>query len=50
MSILGKIWLKIGAFGIWMGHFFIQKWYMYGSTFNFPVARPYQNQTWVPLG
>ena len=38
---------KIGSVGIWMGHFFLESWYMYGSCFKFPAACPYQNQTWV---
>ena len=30
-----------------MCHFFLESWYMCGSFFKSPVARPYQNQTWV---
>ena len=33
--ILLKIWNKIGSIGIWMGHFFLKNWYLYGSTFKF---------------
>ena len=32
--ILLKIWPKIGPIGIWMGHFFLKNWYLYGSTFK----------------
>ena len=39
-----KIRLKIGLIGMWIGHFFLENWYMYGSTFKFPAACPYQNQ------
>ena len=45
---LAQIWPKIGPIGIRLGHFFLKNWYMYGSTFKFPAARPFQNQTWVP--
>ena len=49
--ILLKIWPKIGLTGIWMGHFFLKNWYLYGSTFKFCCGiYPYQNQTWVPPG
>ena len=30
-----NIWPKIGPTGIWMGHFFWENWYQYGSTFKF---------------
>ena len=30
-----------------MGHLFFKIWYMYGSNFKFPAARPYQNHTWI---
>ena len=33
--ILLKIWPKIGPIGIWMGHFFLKNWYLYGPTFKF---------------
>ena len=35
--ILLKIWSKIEqvAIGIWMGHFFLKIWYLYGSLFKF---------------
>ena len=33
--ILFKIWPNIGPIGIWMGHFFLKNWYLYGSTFKF---------------
>ena len=33
--ILLKIWQKIGPIGIWMGHFFLKNWYLYGPTFKF---------------
>ena len=46
--ILFKIWPKIGPISIWMGYFFLKNWYLYGSTFKFRAAHPYQNQTWVP--
>ena len=42
-----KILTKLGSVSIWMGHFFLESWYMYGSCFKFPAACPYQNQTWV---
>ena len=29
------IWPKIWLSGIWMGHFFLKNWYLYGSTFKF---------------
>ena len=45
-----KIWPKFGLICIWMGHFFFKNWYLYGSTSKFPVARPYQNQSWEPPG
>ena len=32
-----------------MGHFFLETG-VYGVTFKFPAARPYQNQTWIPHG
>ena len=48
-SKFSKIWAKIGSnfgknpaivlkiapIGIWMGHFFMKNWYLYGSTFKF---------------
>ena len=33
--ILLKIYPKIALIGIWMGHFFLRNWYLYGSTFKF---------------
>ena len=33
--ILLKIWPKLEQIGIWMGHFFLKKWYLGGSTFKF---------------
>ena len=33
--ILLKIWPKIEQIGIWLGHFFLKNWYLYGSTFKF---------------
>ena len=33
--VLLKIWSQIGPIGIWMGHFFLKNWYLYGSTFKF---------------
>ena len=33
--VLLKNWHKIGPTGIWMGHFFLKNWYLYGSTFKF---------------
>ena len=33
--ILLKNWPKIRPIGIWMGHFFLKNWYLYGSTFKF---------------
>ena len=40
------------TFYIWnfFSGFFFKNWYLYGFTFKFPVARPYQNQTWEPPG
>ena len=35
LVILFKIWPKIRPIGIWMGYFFLKKWYLYGSTFKF---------------
>ena len=33
--ILHKIWPKVEQIGVWMGHFFMKNWYLYGSTFKF---------------
>ena len=41
-----KISPKLGPIGIQLGHFFLKKWYLYGSTFK--RGHSYQNQTWVP--
>ena len=34
--ILLKISQKIGPIGIWMGHFFLKNWYLYGYYFQIP--------------
>ena len=49
---------KLGNFGqnlaqnwaVWYmnGSLFFKNWYLYGSTFKFPLACPYQNQRWEP--
>ena len=36
LVILFIFWLKIEPIGIWMGYFFLKKWYLYGSTFKIP--------------
>ena len=51
MVSLFKILPKIGPIGIWMGYFFLKKWYLYGSTFKFrggtSLPKPNLN---TPLG
>ena len=37
--ILLKISPKIEQIGMWMGHFFLKNWYLYGSTFKFRGGR-----------
>ena len=34
LVILHTIWVTIGPIGIWMGHFFLKNWYLYGSTYK----------------
>ena len=38
--ILVKIWPKIRLIGIWMIHFSLESWYLYGSNFKFPAVYP----------
>ena len=45
-----KFGQKFGPIGIWMGHFFLKTWYLYGLLSNSVAAHPYRNQTWVPPG
>ena len=33
--ILLKVWPKIEQIGIWIGHFSLNNWYLFGSTFEF---------------
>ena len=42
---------KIGPIGTWMGHFFLKKWYLYGSTFQFRgiTSLPKPNLSTLPL-
>ena len=41
---------KLDQLEIWMGHFCLKNWYLYGFTFKSMAAQPYQNQAWVPQG
>ena len=38
LVILFKIWPKIGPIGIWMGYFFLKKWYLYMGLLSNSVA------------
>ena len=47
-AILLKIRPKIGPLGIWMGHFFLKNWYLYGTTIKFcsGTSLPKPNSGW----